>query len=130
MHVFTYGSLMFPEVWRRVTGRHHESVKALLIGWSARALIGQVYPGLVPDDVAVTSGVLYLDVDPISLARLDDFEGDFYDRITVKVTTEGGEMQAAEVYRVAPGGLSQVLAESWDPTPFARSHVQTFGGPT
>jgi hypothetical protein len=45
-----------------------------------------VFPGITAsDDRDTVRGVVYLDVDPSSLARLDVFEDDFYRRETVWV---------------------------------------------
>ena len=78
MHVFTYGTLMLPSVMEAVTGRRFAAQKAMLHGYARFRVKGASYPGVVEAVGATTDGVLYLDVDAPSLARLDAFEGAFY----------------------------------------------------
>ena len=90
MHVFTYGSLMFPAVWERVVRGEYRSVPAMLPGYARYEVSGETYPGMVPQADSAVNGVLYLDVDDADLLALDVFEGSEYRRdvVTVSVTAE------------------------------------------
>lgn len=120
-NVFTYGSLMFPEVWTRVVAGDYRSTRARLNGHARFAVRDQIYPGMVPHEHSQVAGVLYLDVDEADLARLDHFEGDDYLRVSCEVACEEGVARPAEayVYRL-PGRL---LETEWHPDAFA---VQRF----
>ena len=50
MHVFTYGSLMFPEVWRIVVGREFETVDGEVAGYSIFRVDDAEYPGITASD--------------------------------------------------------------------------------
>jgi len=126
MHVFTYGSLMVASVMEAVTGNRFASINALLRGYARYGLEGATYPGLIPQENATTDGVLYLDVDPSSLARLDAFEGAFYDRVRVSVETAEGERMEAEVYVVAPHHRHRLSARAWHLDDFRRDHLAAF----
>ena len=78
MHVFTYGTSMIPSVMEAVTGHRFASREAMLHGYARFRVKGTSYPGIVEAAGATTDGVLYLDIDAPSLARLDAFEGAFY----------------------------------------------------
>ena len=98
MNIFTYGSLMFPSVMRAVTDHEFPSLKARLRDYARYKVIGEAYPGLTPLEGAVTEGVLYLDVDVLSVRRLDDFEGEFYERTQIPVQTIDGDSLTANTY--------------------------------
>src|SRR6186997_3021087 len=95
MHVFTYGSLMIPEVWRIVVGREFRTVEGAVDGFSIFRVIDAPYPGIVADPASIVRGLVYLDVDPASIARLDTFEGDFYERQSLLINCRDGERRAA-----------------------------------
>ncbi len=126
MHVFTYGSLMVASVMQAVTGNRFASRNAILRGYARFRLEGASYPGLVPQENAATDGVLYLDVDSSSMARLDAFEGVFYDRVRVAVETTEGERLEAEVYVVTPAHRHRLTPEAWRLDDFRREHLAAF----
>lgn len=98
MHVFTYGSLMFPEVWRRVVRGEYRSLTARLDGHARFAIEGETYPGMVARDGAWVEGMLYFDVSPADIGALDAFEGSEYRRDTVDVVLASGERVEAGTY--------------------------------
>jgi gamma-glutamylcyclotransferase (GGCT)/AIG2-like uncharacterized protein YtfP len=117
MHVFTYGSLMFPQVWTRVVTGRYESVAATLVGHARFAVHEQDYPGMTRSASASVDGVLYLDVDDADVARLDDFEGADYRRDTVIVRCADGRVREAGAYLYLPS--ERLLPTSWEPEAFA-----------
>lgn len=128
MNVFTYGSLMFPEVWRRVTGGSLVGQPARLREFEARAIRGQTYPALVFIPGAMTEGVVYSGVDAEAVARLDVFEGNFYQRQTVRVETEAGkgEELEAQVYVAILADHPDILPERWRAKEFRDRHLAGF----
>ena len=96
MHVFTYGTLMFPQVWEAVVGREFVSIAGRATGYAIFCVRDAVFPGIVAaGDRDAVSGVVYLDVDQASLARLDLFEDDFYRRETLWIDCDDGQRRAA-----------------------------------
>ena len=79
-NIFTYGSLMFPNVWEQVVRGRYASVKAALEDHARYAIAGESYPGMVAQTGATVEGILYLDIDAADIARLDTFEGHDYRR--------------------------------------------------
>ena len=114
MHVFTYGSLMFPEIWEIVVGREFETIEGTVSGYSVYRVRRGTYPGMIAtaSENSVT-GLVYLDVDRESIARLDRFEGRFYERRMLQVICADGQQRAADAY-VVPGrnGLG-LTSETW-----------------
>lgn len=116
MHIFTYGSLMFPEVWQRVVRGHYCFAPAAVDGYARFAVAGETYPGMVARTGAAVSGVLYFDVDERDIAALDTFEGEDYRRETVRVVLDDGSSAEAGAYLYL---LPQKLLESpWNPEHF------------
>src|SRR6187397_11355 len=92
MHVFTYGTLMFPEVWQAVVGRSFETVAGNAAGFEVFRVCDAVFPGIVAGTGAcAVPGVVYLEVDQESTERLDRFEDDFYERRAIAVDCSDGQ---------------------------------------
>jgi gamma-glutamylcyclotransferase (GGCT)/AIG2-like uncharacterized protein YtfP len=122
MHVFAYGTLMFPEVWQAVTGGDFASISGSLRGYAAFRVQDAVFPGIVrADDGCVVKGVLYLDVGTSALARLDRFEDDFYVRETVTIECTDGVRRKGEAYIVPDRNRHVLTEESWTRETFVAS---------
>jgi gamma-glutamylcyclotransferase (GGCT)/AIG2-like uncharacterized protein YtfP len=126
MNVFTYGSLMFPEVWERVTGLCEPGLPATLAHHIARRIQGQSYPALIAWNGAATTGILYEKVTAAALAALDAFEGTFYDRVTLEVSLPDGTARSAWVYRAARPDDPAILSEVWEAGPFEKEDLAAF----
>ena len=128
MHVFTYGTLMFPEVWQAVVGREYAAVLGTAASYAIYRVADAVFPGIVAagDDEAVR-GVVYLDVDDAAVARLDRFEDDFYERQTLWVDCDDGERRAVGAYVVPAKNRAVLTDEPWDRDDFvACGHLEQF----
>ncbi len=123
--VFTYGSLVVPEVWALVAGRLHEATPARLDGYCRRRVRSAPYPGVVPEADGSVDGVLWRDVDGTALERLDDFEGDLYTRDALTVTG-GGRKRDAFVYVVKPDCAHLLSAEPWSEEAFRRDELTAY----
>ncbi|HTO09335.1 MAG TPA: gamma-glutamylcyclotransferase family protein [Myxococcota bacterium] len=123
MNLFTYGSLVFAEVMRAVTGRSFAHEPARLPGWTRVCIRGTRFPGVRARASASTSGVLWRGLDPRSVARLDRFETHHYERRTLTVRTSAGENVSAEVYVIAEAHLGALSQEPWRPDRFARESL-------
>ncbi len=115
-HVFTYGSLMFPDVWSLVVAGRYAGVRATLAGHARFAIRDELYPGMVVRPDATVDGILYLDVDEADLARLDRFEGDDYRRATVAVSCADGVAREGGTYLYLPA--DRLLPSPWRPDAF------------
>ena len=122
MHVFTYGTLMFPQVWQAVVGREFRAVGAVLAGYAIYRVQDAVFPGITASDAGgCVCGVVYLDVDHASLVRLDRFEDDFYERRTVHVACDDGEARDAEAYVVPQERRAVLTNDPWQADEFVAS---------
>lgn len=121
MNVFTYGTLMFPQIWERVTGRPATAVRGRVTGFSIYRVEDAEFPGIIAAAAAdgeAVEGVLYLDVDAASLAPLDAFENDFYRREVVLVDCDDGRRREGEAYVVPEDRRAVLTSEVWQADAF------------
>jgi gamma-glutamylcyclotransferase (GGCT)/AIG2-like uncharacterized protein YtfP len=101
--LFVYGTLRDPACVRALTGRTFATRAARLDGWRRDQPPGG-YPVIRPCPGASVAGLVLLDVDDASLARLDAYEdeGRLYARLRVEATA-GDERLACAVYAALDG---------------------------
>ena len=124
--IFAYGSLMVPAVMVAVTGRDFLSIPARLPGYARYRVRGEPYPGIIPAKEAGTEGILYLDLDPAAVNRLYDFEGEWYERVFVRVLTLQGKTAEADTYVFRVEHRHLLTAEEWDREIFESEHLKAF----
>jgi len=126
MNLFTYGSLMFPEIWQHVAGQTFPTRPATLPDHAAWQISGQTYPGLTHTPGHLTAGIVHLDVHPAAAARLDAFEGPLYIRTPVRITLEIGSPLDAFTYLVAPAHHHLLEPTLWNAEFFRSHHLPHF----
>ena len=125
VNVFTYGTLMFPEVMEAVVGECCSAAPAKGEGLRRTRLKGKDYPAVHLCSGSVVEGVLFREVPESAVARLDYFEGDEYVRQRVWVETEqGGEEAWCYVLPEENAGL--IEDAPWDPEDFRRVHLASY----
>ncbi len=73
-----------------------------------------VFPGIIAaSERNAVRGVVYLDVDPDSVARLDLFEDDFYRRETLQIECDDHQRRAAEAYVIPNANRDVLTDETW-----------------
>ena len=127
-NIFTYGSLMFPEVWERVVVSNYRSSSARLDGYLRRRLRGETYPAIVEQGRGShVDGMLYFGVSTEDLARLDRFEGEYYVRRRVQVIASKKGISCDAFSYVLSGQYRHLLSDSdWDPGSFRKQALQQF----
>ena len=125
MRLFCYGTLMFPEVMQRVTGRHFEGSPVILDDYGCYTVNGHAFPGVVRESGAVTQGLVYVGIGDTLLHRLDLFEGDLDERRRVCVPATTGRPLQARAYVVPAASRGLLSRQSWDRQTFEREHTNT-----
>jgi hypothetical protein len=117
---------MFAEVWQSLVNGRYPAEPAVLPGYRRFAVPGVAYPGIVAAPGQEVGGLLYRDVAPDDLARLDLFEGAEYRREALPVTLADGSVLVAETYVwLDHGRLSDA---AWQPEAFRlREFLRTYG---
>lgn len=112
-NLFTYGSLMFPAVWRQLVSEPRESKLAFLPNFSRRLIFLDTYP-LIIADTAYTGilGKIYFGLTTADIARLDWFEGEIYRRIRIDAQV-GREKISCETYVPKPEYETLVRQDIW-----------------
>ena len=126
MDIFTYGTLMFPSVMKAVTGHEFPSKKACVKNFARFKVKGESYPGLTPLEGAVTEGSLYRGVDALSVSRLDDFEGEIYERTEIPAYTLEGESLTAQTYVIKARYRDRLSSTEWDSKYFEKADLLEF----
>jgi gamma-glutamylcyclotransferase (GGCT)/AIG2-like uncharacterized protein YtfP len=120
MNLFAYGTLMFPEVWEQVVGRPFAAERATISGFAVRRVVDDVYPVLIhADKNSGVDGLVFRNVDHATLARLDAYESDFYQRLEVTATLSNGECLACQAYVLPERNRDAASAETWNADEFA-----------
>ena len=125
--LFSYGMLMWPDVMHALTGQRFESREARLDAHVRLCVAGADYPGVVPRRGAATEGRLYDAVDAESLALLDEFEGEMYERVELAVRVVGrpeATAARAQVYRVCPANRVLITPITWQPERYERDRLR------
>lgn len=132
-HVFTYGSLMFPVVWQGVVRGDYRAAAGTVNGFRRVCVLGEEHPALVVARGApALAGVVYFDVEPADLARLDYFEGREYARVSLSVAlaAESADDAASRSVITAEAYLAlnvdDLVHRDWDVTVFEREGLTRF----
>lgn len=123
-HIFTYGSLMFEPVWRKLVKGNYPATKGVLSDYARRCVKEEDYPVIFKANEKV-QGVVYYDVSDEDTKILDDFEGEFYERITVDIVTHTQTIQA-EVYALKKAYFSIIDDIPWSEEAFEIEGMRRF----
>jgi gamma-glutamylcyclotransferase (GGCT)/AIG2-like uncharacterized protein YtfP len=126
-NIFTYGTLMFEEIWLQVVTGEYRKFRAILDGYDRKMARNEEYPVLYPHaPSSQVEGFVYLDVSDADLEKLDYFEGDYYFRKSEDVLVlESGKMVAA-VYVLKEEYYSIISHKNWDPDYFKTQEIDLF----
>jgi gamma-glutamylcyclotransferase (GGCT)/AIG2-like uncharacterized protein YtfP len=123
-NLFSYGSLMFPDVLAQVIGHTPLGHHARLDGWIRRAIIDQTYPAAIPIEGGCMTGVLWHDLSDADWQALDRFEGEEYRRVLVHVMREDGGRYPAYVYQWLD--VQRIGDHDWSQEDFNAQHREDF----
>lgn len=126
MKLFVYGSLMEPRVMAAVAGRAPTPIPARLPHHGRFEVVGEAYPGMVPERGGEVSGILYRNLSPVEMRRLDIFEGRFYTRRRICVESGAGVWESAYTYLVRPQYRHRLAPQRWDYERFRRQGLERF----
>ena len=121
-HLFTYGTLQNAEILAQVVGRSWPSSPAVLKGYARYRVNDKPYPAIVEEPGAQVQGSLYSGVTEPELARLDDYEGELYERCSLRVWV-GTQALDASTYLLRPEYRALLSAELWELADFEREHL-------
>jgi gamma-glutamylcyclotransferase (GGCT)/AIG2-like uncharacterized protein YtfP len=125
MNLFFYGTLMDAEVRELVCGRTLDAVEpAIAQGFRRVFVAGRHYPMLLPHASGWVEGTLVTGVDPLTVHRLQVYEGWEYSLQPLKVRASSGHMVMAHVFLCPPTIAPN--KRHWRLDEWQRRHKRTF----
>lgn len=124
--LFTYGSLRCTDIMLQVAGQECPHVPALLRDYFCSRITGETYPGIYPEQGKSVTGVVYTGLGAEAIRRLDNFEGEYYERKALSVKREGHGVIAAYGYVVKPQYRHILTGTPWSFDEFLRHGKQKF----
>lgn len=112
--LFVYGTLMYPELYRKITGEEPDYIPAELRHYSVRRLNERSYPGLIKRIGGRSIGLLVRNVSEQAMELLHEYEGEEYKVVEVSVTCEGQRVKA-KTYAVKRDFMYLAMTEGWQP---------------
>jgi len=104
---------MFMELVNVLTGKPFMTKFGVLNGYAQFVINDDGQAAMVPFPDRRVDGVVYLDVDDESLAKLDAFQGNFFVKEEVSIEGEGGEWLEASAYCLKLSRKSLLTAAEW-----------------
>jgi gamma-glutamylcyclotransferase (GGCT)/AIG2-like uncharacterized protein YtfP len=129
-NIFTYGSLMFEQVWSMVATGSYDTLPVKVTGVRRKKVLNAPYPCLIESDSPedFVEGIVYIGVSGEDVLRLDLFEGERYRRSAVECVSADGSVVAADAYFFRNEFRSLVGEEDWDPVWFREEGIRSFLG--
>nr|WP_320009991.1 gamma-glutamylcyclotransferase family protein [uncultured Desulfobulbus sp.] len=124
--LFCYGTLQSPLVMKAVTGQSYDGREAILSNWARFRVRGSEYPGIIHKEEALVSGKVYWDIDETTMSKLDEFEGDKYERVIVEVSLADGTSMEAWAYAIKDECKKMLSDDPWDFDRFMQYGLEKF----
>ncbi|WP_188860944.1 gamma-glutamylcyclotransferase family protein [Marinobacterium nitratireducens] len=125
--LFTYGTLMVPDVIELVLGRRAgDTARAALPDYGCYRVHERQFPAILAERGHITHGCVYLDLTPAELQRLDGYEGELYDRRRVHVQLPDGATLDVWTYVLRRQYRRLLSPEGWDFEHFVEHQLEFF----
>ena len=115
---------MFMELVKALTGYSYPAKFGQLNGYAQFVIKDEGQSAMIPFPDKVVDGVVYLDVDEVSLAKLDAYQGKVFTREEVSIEGEGGEWLEAHAYCLKVSRKSLLTGAEWDEDRFRETYLQ------
>ncbi|MEY4588185.1 MAG: hypothetical protein RL497_261 [Pseudomonadota bacterium] len=117
---------MFPAVWQQLISQTRPSCLGFVANFNRRLIFLDTYPVLIhtPNNGGVL-GKIYTQLNAADIARLDEFEGEIYQRISVQAHTEGGYI-SCQTYIPKPSYQILTTQDPWQGGLFSRLLLPIF----
>jgi gamma-glutamylcyclotransferase (GGCT)/AIG2-like uncharacterized protein YtfP len=122
--LFVYGTLMFPEIREKLTGKAFKTSPAVLSGYRRTKVKDADYPAIVKNPDSEVEGILLEDVDEQTIEILSFFEGDEYKTQHVEVFS--GNRKIPALTFVWANRKKLLPDEDWDLTEFEAGSLKLY----
>ena len=121
MHeIFTYGTLMDPDIMTAVAGAGHRQSRATLHNFRRLKVKNADFPGIIPATGFSVQGILYSGISDADLRRLDAFEGEMYQRRKLEAELPSAKKTAVFAYVIKESFRHLLDDKDWDFEHFLR----------
>ena len=124
IHLFVYGSLLFPDLVTALTGKLHKYLPVTLSGFKRLRLKGYDYPAIIEEPGSKVEGFLIENVDEKAMQILTFFEGDEYEKQQVLV--DGAKRKINAFTFVWAGNNSLLESTDWDKNEFKDKSLKCY----
>lgn len=115
-NLFAYGTLMLPEMMHQLLGKEIQSIPGTLNGYACYEVKHQIYPAIVALDGSNVTGIVYQNLRNGDLTKLDEYEGEMYERKTVQVRLNDGTNLPCQTYVCKEEYISYLDNKLWNPS--------------
>lgn len=123
-NIFVYGSLLFPEITKKLTGKSFKTLPAILEGYKMYSVKGCDYPAIIQQEGSKTVGLLIENMDNLSLAIISFYEGNEYEKEQVTVNSDGKSTTALTF--VWMNGNEFLENKEWDFQHFEKTSLEYY----
>lgn len=118
---------MSSEIMAEVSGGDFASFGALAAGFQRFCVRDEQYPGMVAAPAGDVEGVVYENIDPEAVTRLDIFEGDMYARQVISVVRKSDQARVEVMaYIVKPEYRHLLTEKNWSYEEFLATGKRLF----
>ena len=97
-----------------------------MYNWARYRVRGSEYPGIIQQPDSVVTGKVYWGLDEVAMEKLDQFEGDKYERVLVQVTLADGSLEEAYAYAIREDCQKMLSTDPWDFDRFLQNGLEKF----
>jgi len=120
-NIFVYGTLLFPEILKSLTGKSFKTSPAVLPGYKIHKVKDNNYPAIIQYNDSITTGLIIENMDDLSFRIISFYEGDEYTKRKLNVVANNESVGALAFVWVKETDL---LAEKeWDLSDFKQKHL-------
>jgi len=123
-NLFTYGTLQFPQVLKKITGKRFAMAPAVLNGYKRLLVKGTDYPAIIENTNSKVYGNLLKNVDQVSMKSIFEFEGIDYELKHLKVEV-GSELFSAVAF-VWRADFNLLDKTDWDKDEFEKKALHFY----
>jgi gamma-glutamylcyclotransferase (GGCT)/AIG2-like uncharacterized protein YtfP len=123
-NLFAYGTLLFPEIVLKITGKSFKGNPALLKDYERRQVKGCDYPAIINMHGSIVNGVLLENVDEKSIQLLAHFEGNEYEKRKVEVIVNN--VKTTAVTFVWNENMVHLSKNDWDIKVFKQNSLKFY----
>lgn len=124
--LFVYGTLMIPEIFKKVTGREPDFQHGKLRNYRRISLQNRYYPGLIYEQDDSTEGFLVIINDEREWNILVQYEGSEYKLNEVEVEMQNSSKEKAWVFTLNENYHCIAIDETWYLHKFIECNLQQY----